>query len=186
MSPFQRGPQLLKMSRLNSYVTEQVLPQNWVCLLVCVKPTDTTRPKTGRGKDLLLLMASRENARDLSQRCISQSSKIRELFSKKHMYVHEGLEQRRIQARIGAEVDRVQFLVGWNLEGQHHSVLHLAGGLSSCRTQRHIITWFRQGGTRTVLYHWAVWLPFLGSCIPWFPYNHGSLRLFRSKHWGQA
>ena len=89
-----------------------MLPQNWVCLLVCAKPTDTTKPKIGRGKGLLLLMASEENTRDLSQRCGSQSSKIRELFSKKHMYVHEGLEQRRIQARIGAKVDRVQFLVG--------------------------------------------------------------------------
>lgn len=164
-----------------------MLPQNWVCLLVCAKPTDSTKPKTGRGKGLLLLMASEENARDLSQRCGSQSSKIRELLSKKHMYVHEGLEQRRIQARIGAKVGRVQFLVGCSLEGQHHSVLRLAGGPSSCRTQRYIISWFRRGGTRTVLYRWAVvWLPFLGSCIPWFPYDHGSLRLFKSKHWGQA
>ena len=116
------------------------LPQNWVCLLVCAKPTDSTKPKTGRGKGLLLLMASEENARDLSQRCGSQSSKIRELLSKKHMYVHEGLEQRRIQARIGAKVGRVQFLVGCSLEGQHHSVLRLAGGPSSCRTQRYIIS----------------------------------------------
>lgn len=56
-------------------------------------------------------MASKENARDLSRRCTSQNSKIRELFSKKRMYVHEGLEQRKIQARIGAKVDRVKFLV---------------------------------------------------------------------------
>ena len=56
-------------------------------------------------------MASKENARDLSRRCTSQNSKIRELFSKKRMYVHEGLEQRKIQARIGANVDRVKFLV---------------------------------------------------------------------------
>lgn len=65
-------------------------------------------------------MASKENARDISRRCTSQNSKIRELFSEKHMYVHEGLEQRKIQARIGAKVGRVQCLVDWNLEGQHH------------------------------------------------------------------
>lgn len=56
-------------------------------------------------------MASEENARHLSRRCISQNSKIRELFSEKRMYVHEGLKQRKIQARNGAKVDRVQFLV---------------------------------------------------------------------------
>ena len=132
-------------------------------------------------------MASKENARDISRRCTSQNSKIRELFSEKHMYVHEGLEQRKIQARIGAKVGRVQCLVDWNLEGQHHSVLPLAGSLGSCRTQRYIITWFCSGGTKTELYHWTiVWLPFLGSCIPWFPYDHGSLSLSKSKHCGQG
>ena len=42
-----------------------------------------------------------------------------------------GLEQRRIQHKIGAKVDRVQV---WLIEvkGQHHlSILHLGGGLSA-------------------------------------------------------
>lgn len=44
-----------------------------------------------------------------------------------------GLEQRRIQHRIGAKVDRVQALVDRSQESQHHfSALHL----SSCRAQR--------------------------------------------------
>ena len=33
------------------------LPENWVCLLVGVEPIDTTKPKIGRRKDLLLLAA---------------------------------------------------------------------------------------------------------------------------------
>ena len=61
-----------------------------------------------------------------------------------------GLEQRRIQHRIGAKVGRVQALVDWSLEGQHHhSILHVGGGLSSCRTQRYI-TMYIFWGTRTL------------------------------------
>ena len=39
----------------------KVLPKNWVHLLVGVEPIDTTKPKRGRRKDLLLLVASKEN-----------------------------------------------------------------------------------------------------------------------------
>ena len=48
-----------------------------------------------------------------------------------------GLEQRRIQHRIGAKVNRVQALIDWSQNGQHHhSTLYMGEGLSFCRTQR--------------------------------------------------
>ena len=79
------------------------------------------------------------------------------------MHIHEGLEQRRIQHRIGANVDKVQALVDWIQEGQfHHSILHLGWGLSSHRTQRYTIMYSPWGGTRMLVYHCAiVWLPSL-------------------------
>ena len=47
------------------------------------------------------------------------------------------LEQRRIQHRIGAKVNRVQALIDWSQNGQHHhSTLYMGEGLSCCRTQR--------------------------------------------------
>ena len=47
------------------------------------------------------------------------------------------LEQRRIQHRIEAKVDRVQALIDWSQNGQHHqSTLYMGEGLSCCRTQR--------------------------------------------------
>ena len=44
----------------------------------------------------------------------------------------EGLEQRIIQHRIGAKVNRIQALVDLRQEGQHHhSILQLGGGFDS-------------------------------------------------------
>ena len=57
-----------------------MLPRNWVCLLVSVEPKDTTEPKMGRRKDLLLA-ASKENTRYLSQSSVSPNSKIGEVLS---------------------------------------------------------------------------------------------------------
>ena len=57
-----------------------ILPPNWVCLLMGVKPIDTTKPKIGRRRDLLLLAASKENTGDLSQSSGSRNSKIGEVF----------------------------------------------------------------------------------------------------------
>lgn len=57
-----------------------MLPPNWVSVLVGVQPKDTTKPKIGRGKDLLLV-ASKENTRDLSQSSVSPNSKIGEVLS---------------------------------------------------------------------------------------------------------
>ena len=85
-----------------------------------------------------------------------------------------GLEQRRIQRRIRAKVDRVQALVDWSPEGQHRSSFpHLGGGLSCCRTQRpyQIVTYIPWGGTGTLFYRWPIvpWLLFLCSCISSLP-----------------
>ena len=57
-----------------------LLPENWVCLLVNVTPKDTAKPKVGRRK-ALLLAASKENTRDLSQSSVSSNSKIGEVLS---------------------------------------------------------------------------------------------------------
>ena len=80
------------------------------------------------------------------------------------------LKQRRTQHRIGAKIHRVQALVDWSQAGQHHhSIFHLGGSLTSCRTQRYIIIYIPWGGIRILLYHCTiVWLPFLCSCIPLF------------------
>ena len=58
-----------------------LLPRNWVHLLVGVEPIDTTKPKFRRRKDLLLLVASKENTGDFSQSSISPNSKIGEVLS---------------------------------------------------------------------------------------------------------
>ena len=57
-----------------------LLPENWVRLLVGVEPKDTTKPKSGGRKDLLLA-ASKENTEDLSQISVSPRSKIGEVLS---------------------------------------------------------------------------------------------------------
>ena len=56
-----------------------MLPENWVRLLVGVEPKDTTKAESGRRKDLLLA-ASKENTRDLSQSSVSPNSKVGEVF----------------------------------------------------------------------------------------------------------
>ena len=52
-----------------------MLPENWVRLLVGIEPIDTTKPKTGRRKDVLLA-ESKENTGDLFQSNVSLNSKI--------------------------------------------------------------------------------------------------------------
>ena len=58
----------------------RLLPQNWVHLLVGVEPKDTTKPKIGRKKDVLLAL-SKENIEDFSQTSVSPRSKIGEVLS---------------------------------------------------------------------------------------------------------
>ena len=48
--------------------------------MVGVEPKDTTEPRIGRRKDLLLA-ASKENMGDLSQSGVSKNSKIGEVLS---------------------------------------------------------------------------------------------------------
>ena len=65
----------LKIKTSKNIVQRHVLllpmvPQNWVHLFVGVEPKDATKPKNGRRKDLLLA-ASKENTRDLSQSSVS-------------------------------------------------------------------------------------------------------------------
>ena len=57
-----------------------LLPPNWVCLLLCSEPTDTTKPKIRRRKELLLA-ASKENTGDFSQSSVSLNSKMGDVLS---------------------------------------------------------------------------------------------------------
>ena len=57
-----------------------LLPENRIHLLVGVELKDTTKPKTGRRKDLLLA-ASKENIMDLSQSSVSPDGKTGEVLS---------------------------------------------------------------------------------------------------------
>ena len=54
----------------------QLLPQSWFFLLLDVKPIVTNKPKIRRRKDLLLLAASKENIKNLSQSSISPLAKL--------------------------------------------------------------------------------------------------------------
>ena len=86
----------------------------------------------------------------------------------------KGLEQRRIQHRIGEKINRVQALVDWSHEGQQpHSTLHMDGGLGSCTIRRYIIMCVPWGETRILFHHWTIasWLFFLCSCIPLLPWR---------------
>ena len=58
-----------------------MLAENWVHLLVAVELIDTTKPKVGRRKNLLLLAASEENTGDLLQSSVCPNSEIREVLS---------------------------------------------------------------------------------------------------------
>ena len=75
-----------------------LLPENWVCLLVGVKPTDITKPEMRRRKDLLLFAAIKENTKDLSQSNVCPSITTGDILSSGYLPLHEGFEQRR--ARI--------------------------------------------------------------------------------------
>ena len=58
-----------------------MLPENWVDLLVVIKPLDTTKVKNRRRKDLLLLAASKWDPGDLSQSSVSPNSKFGDVLS---------------------------------------------------------------------------------------------------------
>ena len=66
-----------------------LLPENWVCLLVGVKPEDTTKPEIRRRKDILLA-ARKENTRHLSQSSVSLHSKVGEALSSGYLHIPEG------------------------------------------------------------------------------------------------
>ena len=83
-----------------------LLPENWVGLLVSVEPVGTTKPKLGGRKDSLLV-ESKENTRDLPKSSFSLNSFKLSVCA----YSGSGLEQRRSQHRTGAKVNRVQALV---------------------------------------------------------------------------
>ena len=57
------------------------VPENWVHLLMGIKPLDTTKPKNRRRKDLLLFAASKWNPGDLSQRSVSPNGNVGEFLS---------------------------------------------------------------------------------------------------------
>ena len=70
-----------------------------------VKPKDTTKPKIGRRKDLLL--AANKNTGNISQK--SNSPQIEESFKQKaHEYLRRGLSRAEFN-RIGAMVDSSSF-----------------------------------------------------------------------------
>ena len=58
--------------------SEELLPENWICFLVIAKPRDTTKPKAGRRKNLLL--AVNKNTEDLSEVNLSPNSTIWEIL----------------------------------------------------------------------------------------------------------
>ena len=58
-----------------------LLLENWACFLLDVEPKDTTKPKSLRWKDLLLLSSCKENTKDLSESSDSSNSKAGELLS---------------------------------------------------------------------------------------------------------
>lgn len=62
------------------FCVPSLLPENWVHLLVGVKPVDTTKPKSGRKKDLLLLKESKENTGGPSKSSVSLNSKTEEFL----------------------------------------------------------------------------------------------------------
>lgn len=62
-------------------VCVDIVTKNWVQLLVGVEPINTTKPKTERRKDLLLLAASKENTGHLSQSNDSPTARIGEFLS---------------------------------------------------------------------------------------------------------
>ena len=59
---------------------QELLPENWVCLLVGDEPIETTRPQLRRRKDLLLLEASKENTGDLSQSSVTPPAQLGKFY----------------------------------------------------------------------------------------------------------
>ena len=59
---------------------QKLLPENWSHLVVGIEPKDTTKPKSGRRKDLLLA-ARKESTGGLSQSSVSRNSKIGEVLN---------------------------------------------------------------------------------------------------------
>ena len=102
------------------------------------------------------------------------TAKLGKFYTKDTCIFMRGLEQRRIQHRIGEKINRVQALVDWSHEGQQpHSTLHMDGGLGSRTIQRYIIMCVPWGETRILFHHWTIasWLFFLCSCIPLLPWR---------------
>ena len=63
-----------------SYEVLLEFTENWVHLLVGIKPKHVTKPKIGRRKDLLLA-ASKENTGDLSQSSVFPNIKTGKVLS---------------------------------------------------------------------------------------------------------
>lgn len=72
-----------------------------------VEPVDTTKPRMGRRK-ALLLGASKENTRDLSPALSREQQNFGRFKLRITCMFMKGLEQRRNQHRLMAKVDRVQ------------------------------------------------------------------------------
>ena len=84
----------------------------------------------------------------------------------------KGLKQRRTQRRIGAEVDRVQALVDWSQEGQHHHLSSTWVGTLVAAELKDILLCISLAEELGLCFNcWTIvfWLLFLCSCIPLFP-----------------
>lgn len=76
-----------------------VLPENWVHLLVGIKPLDTTKVKNRERKDLLLLAASKWDPGDLSQSNVSPNGKVGEFLSYGYLYTLKEVRPSRTRGR---------------------------------------------------------------------------------------
>ena len=124
-----------------------VLPENWVRLLVGVAPIDTTKRRLGERR-IYYLQQVRRTPGIFPKAASPQQQNWGSFKLKGTCIFMRGLEKSRIQHRTS--INRVQALVDWSHEGQHHhSILQLGGGLSFCRTQRHVIMCI-PWGTRTL------------------------------------
>ena len=64
-----------------------LLPENWVHLLVGLKPVNKMKPDIRRRKGLYLFAVSRKNIRNFSQSSVSLNSRIGEVLSLEYMHV---------------------------------------------------------------------------------------------------
>ena len=90
----------ISIKRLNHV---ELLPEHWVCLLM-VLPKD----RKAKLQTVLLLTASEENTRDLSQSSVFSEQQNWGSLSYWYMYIHEG----------AWTAGRVQASVDWSQEGQ--------------------------------------------------------------------